>query len=103
MVTYPADYRWSSYRTNALGEGDPLILQHPLCEALGTDAGERRAAYCDLFHRELEPKQVDEIRRATNGSYALGNERFAQRVAAAQGRRATPVKPAANNGSFPWA
>lgn len=66
------------------------------------DAGERRAACCDLFRHELKPGQVDEIRRAANGSYALGNERFGEQVAAAQGRRATPGKPAAaNNGSFP--
>ena len=33
---------------------------------------------------------VDEIRRATNGNFALGNERFAEQVAAALGRRVVP-------------
>jgi putative transposase len=41
-----------------------------------------------LFRHELEPGQVDEIRRATNGNYALGSECFAEQVTAALGRRA---------------
>ena len=32
---------------------------------------------------------VDEIRRATNGNYVLGNEGFAAQVTAAFGRRGT--------------
>lgn len=32
---------------------------------------------------------VDQIRGATNGNYALGNERFASQVSETQGRRAT--------------
>lgn len=30
-------------------------------------------SYRELFRDELEPKLVDEIRRATNGNYVLGN------------------------------
>ena len=33
---------------------------------------------------------VDEIRRATNGNFALGSERFAATVAEMIGRRASP-------------
>ena len=35
MVEHPADYRWSSYRVNAQGEASPLVVPHPLYEALG--------------------------------------------------------------------
>jgi len=35
----------------------------------------------------------DDIRRATNGNFALGNERFADEVAAALRRRAVPGAP----------
>jgi len=35
---------------------------------------------------------VDEIRRATNGNYALGHAAFAEQVSAALGQRATPGK-----------
>src|SRR3990170_3639579 len=72
MVAHPAEYRWSSYRTNAQGEADALVQPHPLYDALG-DAAMRQAAYRELFRHELEPGMVDEIRRATNGNFALGN------------------------------
>ena len=77
MVTHPADYRWSSYRANAQGEADPLVQSYPLYAALGSDAATRQTAYRELFRYELEPGMADEIRRATNGNFALGGERFA--------------------------
>lgn len=92
MVAHPAEYRWSSYRANAQGEVGALLRPHPLYEALGRDTASRQAVYRELFRYELEPGLVDEIRRATNGNYALGNERFATQVVAALGRRAVPGK-----------
>lgn len=50
----------------------------------------RQASYRELFRHELEPGMVDKIRRATNGNFALGNERFAVQVAGVIGRRASP-------------
>jgi putative transposase len=90
MVPHPAEYRWSSYRANAQGEADPLIQPHEVYAALGLDAASRGAAYRELFRYELEPGLVDEIRRATNGNYALGNATFCDQIAAALGRRVTP-------------
>ena len=90
MVPHPAEYRWSSYRVNAQGEANSLVRPHPLYDALGDDAGTRQATYRELFRHELEPGMVDEIRRATNGNFALGNERFASQVSDALGRRAIP-------------
>ena len=92
MVTHPAEYRWSSYRGNAQGEPDGLLKPHSLYLALGEDAASREAAYRELFRYELEPGLVDEIRRATNGNYALGNAAFAEQVTSALGRRAVPGK-----------
>lgn len=80
-------------RANAQGEANALLRAHPLYEALGLDGASRQAAYRELFRYELEPGLVDEIRRATNGNFALGNERFAAQVSAALGRRALPGKP----------
>lgn len=88
MVAHPAEYRWSSYRVNAQGEADALVRPHPLYESLGSDAATRQAAYRELFRYELEAGMVDEIRRATNGNFALGNERFAAEVEMMIGRRA---------------
>ena len=90
MAAHPAEYRWSSYRANAQGEANALVQPHPLYAALGSDAATRQGAYRELFRYELEPGMVDEIRRATNGNFALGSERFAAAVAEMIGRRATP-------------
>lgn len=93
MVTHPSEYRWSSYRVNAAGEADGLIEAHPTYTALGRRAPERQAAYRELFRDELDAGFVDGIRRATNGNFALGKERFLAEVTAALGRRATPGEP----------
>ena len=93
MVEHPGEYRWSSYRANGQGEHDPLIRPHALYAAMGLDAASRQAAYRELFRYELEPGIVDKIRRATNGNFVLGSERFAAEVATVIGRRALPGKP----------
>lgn len=92
MVAHPGDYHWSSYRTNGEGEQNALIRPHRLYEALGVEATSRQAAYRELFRYELEPGLVDQIRRATNGNFVLGSERFATQVAATIGRRVLPGK-----------
>jgi len=92
MVEHPAEYRWSSYRANAQSEADILVQPHVLYLALGEDAASRQAAYRELFRYQLEPGLVDEIRRATNGNFALGNERFSADISAALGRRVVPGK-----------
>jgi putative transposase len=92
MVAHPAEYRWSSYRANAQNEVDALVKPHPLYEALGLDAAARQAAYRELFGHELEPTLVDKIRRATNGNFVLGNERFSVQVSSALGKRVVPGK-----------
>ena len=46
----------------------------------------------DLFRHELELGLVDEIQRATNGNFALGNGRFAAQVSLAPGKRVVPGK-----------
>lgn len=92
MVAHPADYRWSSYRANAHGEVDALISPHAVYHAIGLDEVGRQATYRELFRHELEPSLVDDIRRATNGNFLLGETRFAEEVASALGRRVTPGK-----------
>jgi putative transposase len=92
MVAHPADFRWSSYLANAQGQVDPVVTPHPLYTALGADASTRLAAYRKLFRYELEPGLVDNIRRAPNGNFALGNERFGAQVSSVLGRRAAPGK-----------
>jgi len=66
MVADPADYRWSSYRANALGAPDPLLSLHPLYLALGADGDTRRGAYRDLFRGALDQKPLSDLRLAFN-------------------------------------
>ena len=92
MVAHPAEYRWSTYRANAQGEYSNLIKPHAHYLGLGLDDRSRGYNYRELFRYHLEPGLVDEIRRTTNGNYALGSSRFQSDVEAALGRRARPGK-----------
>ncbi|KJB91109.1 transposase [Skermanella aerolata] len=87
MVAQPADYRWSSYRANALGQPDPSVTPHELYEALGSTPEARLSAYRELFRQYPDQSQIEEIRSATNGGFALGSETFQQHIANLTGRR----------------
>ena len=49
LTRRPEDYRWSSYRANALGHEDALVIPHPCYYALGRSAEARRVVYRDSF------------------------------------------------------
>ena len=93
MVERPGAHPWSSYHANARGKQDALITPHDSYLALDRDATRRRAAYRALVRRRLAPDLVDGLRRATNGNFAFGDERFQTEVAAKLGRRVTPGRP----------
>ena len=67
MVEHPRQYRWSSYRANAEGAPDPLVQPHRVYPGV--------ADYGRLFDDALEPRVVDDIRKATNCGYAAGSIR----------------------------
>ena len=67
IVEHPREYRWSSYRANAEGAPDPLLQPHPAYPGVGD--------YGMLFDNPLDPRAVDDIRKATNGGYAAGTLR----------------------------
>ncbi|MDD2834508.1 MAG: transposase [Methylotenera sp.] len=92
MVSHSAEYRWSSYAANAQGADSKIIQQHILYQALGLDSASRQAAYRELFRFQLDVGLVDEIRKATNGNYALGNDLFTAQIAQTLGRRVTAGK-----------
>ena len=52
VVARPEQYRWSSFRANALGRDDPLLTPHAHYCALGRSAGSRQAAYRALFRQQ---------------------------------------------------
>jgi putative transposase len=75
IVSSPADYRWSSYSSNALGMPSGLLRSHPAYEALALDEPRRKSAYRLLCEDAPPSPVVEEIRRATRLGYAMGTSR----------------------------
>ncbi|MBI1906127.1 MAG: transposase [Rhodocyclales bacterium] len=80
MVAAPGDYRWSSYRANAIGEPGDGLTAHPLYQALGRSAQERGHACRELFRAALERDQIHTIRTTVQTGTPLGSERFKQQI-----------------------
>lgn len=76
MVEDPAQYRWTSYRANALGQTEHWLTTHLLYQSLGKNDAERQSAYRALFRTELDREAIDDIRLALNQNQPLGSERF---------------------------
>jgi putative transposase len=100
MVADPANYRWSSYRANGLGQDDPLLTPHPVYSALGGTESQRLAAYRALFRPELDGDAISDIRMALDQGQPLGDSRFLASIELATGQRrearprGRPRKPA---------
>jgi len=92
LCAAPGEYAWSSYGSNAAGIPDAGITPHEQYESLGATPAARRRAYVELFMGDERYWRIEEIRRATNGNFALGDESFRRRLAAMLGRRVTPGK-----------
>ena len=91
MVEAPSAYRWSSYRCNALGEEDGLVIGHDLYQRLGRSAEQRQSAYRDLFRQAVADEFLSALRDATNKGWVLGNERFRAQLEEMASRRAAPL------------
>ncbi|MDR9497769.1 MAG: transposase [Hydrogenovibrio sp.] len=92
MVAHPAEYPWSSYRCNALGEECALIQPHLLYQQLGGEQHDRTKAYRALFDHAVPEKTLDDIREATNKAWALGSDYFKNQIEKQINRPATPRK-----------
>ena len=87
MVNDPADYRWSSYRANGLGQDDSLLTPHEVYASLGQGEADRLAAYRALFRTELDAEAIGDIRMALDQGQPLGNSRFIDNIERATGQR----------------
>jgi len=97
MVSRPADYPWSSYRANALGQQSDLLVPRAEDLALGEDDEVRRSEYRKLFEGALQDTDLDAIRSSVNGGFALGGTSFVEALEAQLGRRVArgaPGRPA---------
>jgi putative transposase len=75
MVASPAGYRWSSYAANSSARNGDFLKPHAAYEALGIDDSTRASGYIALFDLPLDPKLIEDIRKATRGGYAVGAPR----------------------------
>jgi putative transposase len=87
MVNNPGEFRWSSYARNALGRSNGIITPHALYEALGSDLGERSAAYRSHFDARLDLDELSVIRSGTETGTPIGNDRFRKEIATVLNRR----------------
>jgi putative transposase len=90
MVAHPGDYRWSSYRYNALGEegqNTNWIRPHGEYRRLGRTGEARRDAYRELFREALSSDDMRDIRECTHKGWALGSKRFREQIEALGHRR----------------
>jgi putative transposase len=90
MVEHPETYRWSSYRANALGAEDGLVIPHPEYEALGMTPEQRQEAYRALFEGQIDPEMLTELRSALNQELVTGGDRFKSEIELALNRRVSP-------------
>lgn len=90
LVADPAHYRWTSYRTNALGQSDDRLTPHPSYLALSSGTIERQRAYRALFCDQIDHPAIDDIRLALNQNQPLGNERFRAKIALTTGTNCEP-------------
>jgi len=87
MCAHPGDYRWSSYRVNALAEAKSGLTPHPEWLALGENDGERRARYRTLVDAVVDPERVENIRFGVRKGLPTGSTRFISQIEEALDRR----------------
>ena len=87
MVDDPAQYRWSSYRANGLGQHDESLTAHPVYVGLGGTDEARQSAYRDLFHSELDSGVITELRMTLTRGQPLGESQFIDQIERAIGQR----------------
>jgi putative transposase len=92
MVRHPAEYPWSSFRSNALGYPSSLVRQHCVYGGLGSTPETRQAAYRALFDAALTDHELAFIRAATRGGRAIGSIEFLERLKLQAGRSLAPAK-----------
>ena len=88
----PADYSWSSYRSNGLGINSKLLTPHALYLGLGSTKTARLKNYRELFKSHVDGELLFDIRYALNKGLVLGNEKFESEVEELTGKRVRPLK-----------
>jgi putative transposase len=77
MVETPGEYPWTSYRHHALGHPNMLLSSHPLLDALGATAPQRRVTWSSLCGEPLNPVDLALIRESIRSGAPLCEPGFA--------------------------
>ena len=80
MVDDPADYEYSSYRSNALGKSGGLCTPHQEYLLLADDGSTRQDNYRALFALKLDMALIDNIRKTTNQGMVIGSGDFVNEI-----------------------
>ncbi len=80
MVKDIADYPWSSYRHNGLGEKNSLITEHRLYQELGNSREIRAEKYQKIFSTKNTTKQEQERTAATMRGEVYGSGMFHHKI-----------------------
>jgi len=92
MVKHPSEYPWSSYRFNAVGKENSLVVPHELYLALGSTLEERCDAYRAQFKGHIDEITLDMLREATNKSWVIGDDYFKNKILEKTGRQVQPMQ-----------
>lgn len=92
MVENPADYPWSSFAVNAMGQGSDMVLPHEIYLQLSQSVKGCATEYLALFELALGEPVISLIREATNKAWVLGGESFQRGMAEKLGRPVSPSK-----------
>lgn len=102
MVDHPSDYPWSSYRSNATGQANPLIKTHYKYDELGRTGDARQQNYRALFKTHILEKTLEEIRESTNKEWVLGSDYFKAKIEGKLKCRTTPLPRGGDRKSKQW-
>jgi len=72
LVANPADYEWSSFAHNALGQEDECVTEHGLYRGLGPDPNARLQAYKTIVTEAMSDVSLAEVRFALRRNAPLG-------------------------------
>ncbi len=92
MVGDPSNYRWSSYRSNGLGERGFKLKPGDEYPSLGRWPAERQKAYRALFDVRVDAVMIKQIRESVDKGLVLGSERLKDDIKASLNRRVRPAE-----------
>lgn len=75
-----SQYQWSSYQSNALGIGSPLVKASSEYLELGDHVEDRCEEYRERLTRPQGTEQLRLIRKQTNRSLFIGSDTFRKRI-----------------------